>query len=257
MKAVPFHAFCLLTMLAYAPVAGAAELQVLTAGAFEPVVLALAPAFEKQSGHALRVEKGNAGMLRKRVENGDAFDVVVITAPVVAQLAQDGKWIAQSQTPVATVGVGVGVKEGAPKPDISTVDGLKRALLAAKGVAYTDPAGGGTSGKYIGTLLERLGIADQVRPKSKLTKGGHAGEFVASGEADIVLQQAREIIPVRGVTLIGPLPPEIQLTTTYSAAISPHSRQPEAAQALLKFLSGPEAAAMLRAKGMEQAQPKP
>ncbi len=251
---MPFRRVLWLAVFLLGPMPGApaAELKVLTAGAFEPVILALVPDFEKQTGHAVKVERGNTGVLRQRVEGGDAFDVVVITEAVVGQLAKEGKLVAQSQTKVATVGVGVGVREGAPKPDISSVDGLKRALLAAKGVAYTDPSGGGTSGKYIGELLERLGIADQVRPKSKLKRGGHAGDFVASGEADIVLQQASEIIPVKGVTLIGPLPAEIQSITTYSAAISPHSKQPDAAQALLTYLSGLQAAVVLKAKGMEQ-----
>ena len=147
-----------------------------------------------------------------------------------------------------------GVKEGAPKPDISTVDGLKRALLAAKGVAYTDPATGATSGTYIDNLLVRLGIADQVRPKAKLKPGGHAGDFVASGEADIVLQQASEIIPVKGVVLVGPLPAEIQNSTTYAAAISSQSKEKGAAKALIDALTSPAAAAVLKSKGMDPAK---
>jgi len=170
---------------------------------------------------------------------------------VMEGLIKAGKLDAQSYAKVATVGVGVGVREGAPKPDISSVEGFKRALIAAKAVAYTDPATGATSGTYVDNLLVRLGIADQVRPKAKLKRGGHAGEFVASGEADIVVQQASEIIPVKGVVLVGPLPAEIQNTTTYAAAVSSRSNQQAAAQALINALTSPTAVAVLKAKGME------
>jgi molybdate transport system substrate-binding protein len=237
----------------FAP-ATAAELKVLVGGAYDQVFQALVPDFEKQTGHTVKSEKGPAGTLKKRVESGEAFDVAIITPAVMEGLIKDGKLDAPAYAKVAIVGVGVGVKEGAPKPDISSVDALKRALLAAKGVAYTDPATGATSGTYIDGLLIKLGIADQVRPKAKLKRGGHAGEFVASGEADIVLQQASEIIPVKGVVLVGPLPAEIQRTTTYAAAISAQSKQKDAAQALIKALTSPAAAAVLKAKGMDPAK---
>src|SRR5262249_43877881 len=137
--------------------------------------------------------------------------------------------------------------------DISTVEAFKRALLAAKAVAYTDPASGASSGIYVDKLLERLGIADQVRPKAKLKKGGRAGDLVASGEADIVVQQISEIMPVKGLILAGPLPAEIQNITTYSAAVSTKSADRDAAEALLRIFSDPQGAALLRAKGMQPA----
>jgi len=233
--------------------ASAAELKLLTAGAFDQVVKDLVPDFERQSGHKVMIERGTAGELKTRIERGDSFDVAVITPVVLDALANGGMVVPASRTNVATVGVGVGVREGATKPDISTAEAFKRSLLNAKAVAYIDPASGGTSGMYIDKLLDRLGIAAEVRPKAKLKKGGHAAEFVASGEADIVLQQMSEIIPVKGVVAVGPLPSEIQSTTTYSAAISSASKYPDAAHALLKALSGPEAAALLKAKGMEPA----
>lgn len=251
--AVPV-ALLLAGSFAAAPIAHAAELKVLTAGAYDQVFQALLPEFEKQTGHTVKSEKGPAGTLKKRVESGEAFDVAIITPAVMEALIKDGKLVAQSYAKVGTVGVGVGVREGAPKPDISSVEGFKRALLAAKGVAYTDPATGATSGTFVDGLLARLGIADQVRPKAKLKKGGHAGDFVASGEADIVVQQASEIIPVKGVVLVGPLPAEIQMTTTYAAAISSQSNQKEAAQALINALTSPAAVAVLKAKGMEPAK---
>ena len=251
--AVPV-ALLLAGSFAAAPIADAAELKVLTAGAYDQVFQALLPEFEKQTGHTVKSEKAPAGTLKKRVESGEAFDVAIITPAVMEALIKDGKLVAQSYAKVGTVGVGVGVREGAPKPDISSVEGFKRALLAAKGVAYTDPATGATSGTFVDGLLVRLGIADQVRPKAKLKKGGHAGDFVASGEADIVVQQASEIIPVKGVVLVGPLPAEIQMTTTYAAAVSSQSNQKEAAQALIKALTSPAAVAVLKAKGMEPAK---
>ena len=145
------------------------------------------------------------------------------------------------------------VKEGAPKPDISTVEAFKKALLAAKSVAYIDPASGGSSGIYIDKLLERLGIADQIRPKAKLKKGGYVAELIASGEAELGLHQISEIVPVKGAVLVGPLPKEIQNTTTYAAGLSANAQNKEAAQALIKAFSGPAAVTVLKTKGMESA----
>ena len=233
--------------------ASAAEIKVLTAGAFKQVVVALVPEFEKQTGHKVTVDNGTAGQLKKRIEDGEAFDVAVITPGVVDGLIAGGKLAAGSRVMLASVGVGVVVKEGAPKPDVSTVDKFKQALLAAKSVAYIDPASGGSSGIYIDKLLEKLGIADQVRPKAKLKKGGHVADLIISGEAELGLHQISEIVPVKGAVLVGPLPKEIQNTTTYAAALGASAKNKEAAQALIKALAGPAAAAVLKSKGMEPA----
>jgi len=233
--------------------ASAAELKVLTAGAFKQVVLALVPDFEKQTGNKVMVVTDTSGGLKKRIESGEAFDVAIITPKVVDDLAGEGKIAVGSRVNLASVGVGVVVKEGAPKPDVSTVDAFKRALIAAKSVAYIDPASGGSSGIYIDKLLVRLGIADQIRTKAKLKKGGYVADLVASGEAELGLHQISEIVPVKGVTLVGPLPKEIQNTTTYAAGLSATSKQAEAAKMLIKTLSGPAAAAVLKAKGMDPA----
>jgi molybdate transport system substrate-binding protein len=231
----------------------AAEVKVLTAGAFKQVVLALVPDFEKQTGNKVIVDNDTAGGLKKRIEGGEAFDVAVITPAVVDDLTGTGKIAAGSRVNLATVGVGVVVKEGAPKPDVSTVDAFKSALLAAKSVAYIDPASGGSSGIYIDKLLERLGIADQIRPKAKLKKGGHVAELIVSGEAELGLHQISEIVPVKGAAFVGPLPKEIQNTTTYAAGLSAATRNKDAAQALIKMFSAPAAAAVLKTKGMEPA----
>lgn len=239
--------------LNFSGLASAAEVKVLTAGAFKQVVLALVPNFEKQTGNKVVIDNDTAGGLKKRIEGGAAFDVAVITPAVIDELTDAGKIASGSRVNLATVGVGVVVKEGAPKPNVSTVEAFKSALLAAKSVAYIDPASGGSSGIYIDKLLERLGIADEVRPKAKLKKGGYVAELIVSGEAELGLHQISEIVPVKGVVLVGPLPKEIQNTTTYAAGLSASSQNKDAAQALVKMLSGPAAATVLKSKGMEPA----
>lgn len=233
--------------------ATAAEVKVLTAGAFKQVVVSLVPQFENQTGHKVTVDNGTAGELKKRIEGGEAFDVAVITPAVVDELTAKGKIAPGSKVTLASVGVGVVVKEGAPKPDVSSVDAFKHALLAAKSVAYIDPASGGSSGIYIDKLLVKLGIADQIRPKAKLKQGGHVADLIVSGEAELGLHQISEIVPVKGVVLVGPLPKEIQNTTTYAAGVSAAARNKNAAEALIKYLSGPDAAAVLKSKGMDRA----
>jgi molybdate transport system substrate-binding protein len=245
-------ATALLTSSAYSP-APAAELKVLTAGAFKQVVVALVPAYEKQTGNTVVIDNDTAGGLKTKIERGAAFDVAVITPAVLKELTASGKIAAGSTANVASVGVGVVVKEGAAKPDISSVDAFKRALLAAKSVAYIDPASGGSSGIYIDKLLERLGIADQVRPKAKLKKGGHVADLIVSGEAELGLHQISEIVAVKGAALVGPLPKEIQNTTTYAVGLSASTPNKAAAQALMQVFSGAEAAAVLKSKGMEPA----
>ena len=243
----------LITLAAVPPVS-AAEIKVLTAGAYKQVVLALVPDFEKQAGTKVIVDNGTTGQLKKRIESGEAFDLLVITPAAIDELAKAGKLAAGSGVKLATVGIGVVVKEGAPKPDISTVDKFKQALLAAKSVAYIDPASGGSSGIYVDNLLVKLGIADEVRPKAKLKKGGLVAELIASGEAELGIHQISEIVPVKGATLVGPLPQDIQNTTTYAVALSAAAKNKNAAEAFVKTLSGPDAAAVLKAKGMEPAK---
>ena len=232
----------------------AGEVKVLTAGAFKQVVMALVPDFEKQTGSKVVVDNDTAGGLQKRIEGGETFDVAVITPAIVDDLAGKGKIASGSRANLASVGIGVVVKDGAPKPDVSTVEAFKNALLAAKTVAYIDPASGGSSGIYVDKLLERLGIADQVRPKAKLKKGCYVADLIVSGEAELGVHQISEIVPVKGVVLVGPLPKEIQNTTTYAAGLSASPQNKEAAQALIRIFSGPEAAAVLKSKGMDPAK---
>jgi molybdate transport system substrate-binding protein len=231
--------------------ASAAELKVLTAGAMKAVVLALAPQFESQ-GHKLIVDNDTAGGLTKRIEGGETFDVAVITPGAIDGLIAKGKVAAGTRTNLSRVGIGVMVKEGAAKPDIGSVEAFKQALIAAKSVAYIDPESGGSSGIYLAGLFEKLGIADVIKPKAKLKRGGYVADLIVSGDAELGLHQISEILPAKGVTLVGPVPAEIQNYTVYAGGISATAKDADAAKALIGLLSGPSAATVLREKGMER-----
>jgi len=240
------------SFIAAATAAHAADMKILTAGAMKAVVLELVPAFEKETGHKAVVDNDTAGGLARRIEGGEAFDLAVITPGVVNDLAAKGKIVAGSRVNVARVGVGIVVKEGAPLPDVSNVEAFKRALIGAKTVAYIDPASGGSSGIYLTGLFDKLGIAAEIKPKAKLKQGGYVADLIASGEAELGLHQISEILPVKGVKLVGPLPAEIQNYTTYAAAVSTDAKQPDAARALIKLLTGSSADSVLKARGMER-----
>ena len=230
----------------------AAEIKVLTAGAMKAVIQELLPEFERRTGHKVILDNGTAGALAKRIGDGEAFDLAVITPRVIDDLTAAGKITSGSKIDVAKVGIGVAVKDGAPLPNIATTDAFKATLLAAKSVAYIDPKGGGSSGIYFDKLLERLGIADAVRAKAKLKQGGYVADLVASGEAEIAVHQISEIVPVKGVTLVGPLPTDVQNITTYTAGLSASARDAAAAKALIDTIAGPAATAVLKVKGMEK-----
>lgn len=231
--------------------AAAAEVKVLTAGAMKQVVLALQPEFEKQ-GHKLVVDNDTAGALLKRIEGGETFDLAVITPGVLDQLAAKGKISADSKKTLARVAIGVMVRPGAKVPDISSVDAFRRALMEAKTVAYIDPASGGSSGIYLDKLFEKWGIADQIRAKAKLKRGGYVADLLVSGDAELGIHQISEIVPVKEVVLVGPLPAEIQNYTTYAGAVSAFARDAPAAKAFLDLLAGPAGAAVFKEKGMER-----
>lgn len=231
--------------------ASAAELKLLTAGAFKSTVLALLPDYEKASGNKVTVDNDTVGALVKRIAAGESFDVVVMTPDAVDKLIGESKVMSGSRTNLARVGVGVMVKTGANKPDISTVEAFKKAVLDAKSISFIDPASGGSSGIYVEKLLERLGIADQVRPKEKLKQGGYVADYIETGEAELGIHQISEIVPHAGVTLVGPLPKEIQNYTVYAAGIGAATKDAAAAKALIAALAGPSAQALFKSKGME------
>jgi molybdate transport system substrate-binding protein len=226
--------------------ANAADIRVVTAGAFKSVLSAVAPGFEQRTGHHVLIETDTAGGVAQRIARGEAFDLAVLTPATAAAAARDGR-ITQL-TKLAAVGIGVAVKEGAPLPDISTVAALKASLLAARAVALVDPAAGGTSGIYLTQLFERWGIAGAMRPKLVLVPGGLAAERILRGEADMALQQRSELIAVPGVVLVGLIPEEVQSQTVYVAGLNPNAGEP--ARALLAALAPSQTAAVLEAKGM-------
>jgi molybdate transport system substrate-binding protein len=234
------------------PTALAADVLVLTAGAFKPVLTDLAPAFNASTNHTIALSNDTAGGVAARVSHGEEIDLVVLPAPALDALAAQGKVAADSVTPLAKSGIGVAVKAGAPLPDISSVEAFKRTLLAAPSFAYIDPASGGSSGIYLAKLFARLGIADALQKKTVLVPGGLVGSRVANGQAALGLQQTSELREVQGITLVGPLPADIQNYTIYAAGIPVTARNPAAGRALLAKLRGPEAARALTAHGLEQ-----
>jgi molybdate transport system substrate-binding protein len=240
-----------LATLAVVPVAAQADtIKVLTGGAFKQVVVAMVPGFEARTGHKVDVQNDTAGALQKRIAGGEAFDLAVITPPVLKTLATQGHVVEASITPFAKVAIGVAVKSGAPAPAIGTVDEFKQAVLSARKVAYIDPAAGGSSGIYLDGLFKQMGIADQVKAKAVLVPGGLVADRLVTGEADLAIHQISEIIPVQGVTLVGPLPEAVQNYTTYAGALSSRTAHADAARALLATFTSPQAAEILRAKGM-------
>ncbi|TPG48154.1 ABC transporter substrate-binding protein [Roseomonas nepalensis] len=224
------------------------EVRVLTAGAFKGVVVAAAPDWERETGHRLVVDNDTAGALARRVTAGESFDLLVVPPAQMAALARAGR-VAEGAVPLARVGIGVAVRQGAPRPDIGTVEALRAAILAAPRLAYIDPASGGSSGTHVAWLLGRLGVAEAMRGRSVLVPGGLVAERLVDGSADFAIHQISEILPVAGAALVGPLPAEVQLYTTYAGALAPNAG--EAARGFLARLSGEAGRAVLRARGME------
>ncbi|MGH6672332.1 MAG: molybdate ABC transporter substrate-binding protein [Xanthobacteraceae bacterium] len=239
------------TEFAMPPSADAAQVNVVSGGAFKQVLNALVAQYQKESGNKVEVTYRTVGQHLTLIGSGhETFDVAVLTPEAIDNLAKAGKVVPGSRIDLAKTGVGVVVKAGTPLPDISTVDAFKRALLAAKSVAYIDPAAGGSSGIYVAKMLQRLGIAKEVNAKAVLVHGGEVATHVVDGEAAIGIHQISEILAVKGAVLVGPLPAEIQNFTIYAAGLSSTS-DTAAARGLVKFISGPHAEAIIRSKGME------
>jgi molybdate transport system substrate-binding protein len=235
--------------------AAADDIKVLTAGAFKQVVLAVIPQFEQRTGHRVVVDNDTVGALVRRVDRGEPFDLLIASPSAIDELAKSGKIALIGRTQLAKVGVGVVVRAAAPRPDIKTVEAFRRTLIDAKSVAYIDPAAGGSSGIYVAKLLEQLGIADVVKAKAKLIAGGAVAEHVVNGEAEVGIHQISEILPVKGAQLVGPLPAEIQNFTVYAAGISTSAGNVEAGRELIRLLTSPDAAIVLKSKGMEEPPP--
>jgi molybdate transport system substrate-binding protein len=238
--------------------AEAAELKVLSAFGMQSVLEDLGPKFERASGHKLAISFATGGATVKRVQGGEAADVVITLRQGIDTLVKDCKAPADNVTALARSGIVVIVRKGAPKPDVSSPDTQKRALLAAKSLSYVDPASGGASGIHFAKVLERLGIANEMRSKTVFPNPktpAAVGVVVANGEAEIGVHIVQEVIPVAGIEIVGPLPGDLQDTIIFAAAIMGGTESAEAAKALVYFLRTPEAAAVIKAKGMEPAAP--
>src|SRR5215469_3263544 len=238
----------LMSCLFAAVASSAAEIKVLTSVALTAAFNELAPNFEQTTGNKLNIGYSLIADIRKRMLDGETADVIILSRPVMDELAKQGKFTSDSITNIAGTAVALAMRAGAPKPDISTVDALKRTLLAAKSIVYADPAKGGASGVYFAQVVDRLGIAEQLKSKTTLVPGAQAAEVVAKGEAEIGVGQTSEIVPVEGAQVLGPLPGEFASTTLFSAGTGATSKLPEQAKLLIQFLTGPVARPVFSAK---------
>jgi molybdate transport system substrate-binding protein len=228
-----------------------AEVTLIAPGGIRAALDQMIPAFEKATGHKVKATFGSGGGTKDRVIKGEPFDVPIVQLPLEPVVAS-GHVVAASETPLATVSVGVAVRTGAPKPDISTADAVKRLLLGSKAISYPNAASGAAAGVSFNETLEKLGIADAMKSKIKIAQGGRgAMELVAKGEVDIGLTFISEIITEPGVEVVGPLPRNISTPTALVGFVSAHSKEPEAAKALLRYLSSSEAATVYKERGMQ------
>jgi molybdate transport system substrate-binding protein len=229
--------------------AGPAAVKILTSHSSFSVLDGLAPAYEQASGQAVAIEADSAKTMLARIKGGESGDIVILGKAMVEELV--GLGIAAGPRPFSRARVGVAVRAGAPRPDISSVESFTRSMLAAKSIAHTV---NGASGLYVPVLMERLGIAAQMKPKTVTRPGGYIARVVAAGEAEIAIQQIVELLAVPGVDVVGPLPDEIQKVFETSAAVFAASRRESDAQALFTFLLAPAQAGVFREKGLELAR---
>ena len=214
------------------------------------VMNTLLPQFERASGSKVEVSYDPGKLMMERIARGETADVIIVGGGALEDLEKQGKIAPGSRRVISSCGVGVAVAAGAPKPDIGTVDSFKRALLAAKAVAYTEH---GASGMYFSKLIEKLGIAAEIRAKAARQAGGLVGEIVAAGRADLAVQQIPELMVVKGVDFVGPFPREVQQTTVSSIGLFAGSKAPQEARALYDFLVTPEAKRVMKACGHDPA----
>ena len=234
--------------LILANVANAADVKVMASAAIKEAYVELVPQFEKTTEHKVATTWAGTVDMTKRLTAGEVFDLIIMAAPSIDEFIKQGKLVPGSRVDLAKSGVGVAVRAGAPKPDISSGEKVKQAMLAAKSIAYST----GPSGVYMAALFQRMGIADQIKDKVKVgTPGVPIGEIIARGDAEIGFQQVSELLPITGIDFIGPLPPDIQQITVFASGIHTGASQPDAAKALVKFLTSPQAVPVLKKKGLE------
>jgi len=250
-KAIAIAVVGALSIVAPSNGARAAELKVLSSTALKAAMEELAPQFERATEYKLAITYGPSAALKPQIEAGEPFDLAMITPASIDDLIKQGRIEAGSRSNIGRTGIGVAIRAGAPKPDIGTVAAFKRALLDAKSITYGDPARGGLSSVYFVGLLERLGIADQIKAKARLGTASEGVRPVATAEAELGIGQASEIPLVPGVELLGPFPAELQSYTNVTAGVSAHAKQADGAKALIKFLTAPAAIPLFKAKGFE------
>jgi len=236
--------FFLVTILTPGSAANAAEIKVFTARAIATVLDKIGPEFERTTGHKLNVISGFGPIFVKQINAGESFDILVSLTATVDGLVKGGKITADTRTNLVRSGVGVEVRAGAPRPDISSVEAFKRALLNAKSVGYLRVGG-------VPQLVDRLGIADTIKSKVTIPDTDIVSELVAKGELELGVVVITQILTTPGVELVGPLPPEIQFYTVFTAGVSTNSRAPDAARDLIKFLISPTAIPVIKSQGME------
>lgn len=240
------------SMLLFGRTASADDIRVMTSGAFTAAYFELIPQLERATKGTIVTAATSMGTgpdsIPSRLQRGEAADVVIVADAVLDQLIKDGTVVADSRVYLARSGIGMAVRAGARKPDISSVDALKRTLLEAKSIAYS----ASVSGLYVSTeLFQRLGIADQVMGKSRRIDRERVGAVVARGEAEIGFQQMSELLPVPGIAHITPLPPEVQKVSVFSAGVAASATDPDMARSVIGFLASPEAAPAIRESGLE------
>jgi len=239
-------------LLVQAGFVSAAEIKVYSTIGVQAALEELMPKFEKVTGHKLTITWGTAAMLVKRVQAGESADIYVLTKQGFDALSKDGKATASSDALFASSGMAMVVKKGAPKPDISTPEKYKETLLKAKTIAYSNPAAGGASGVFFAKTLERMGIAEQMKDKTRHPPaGGNSANLVVSGEAELAVQQQPEVMSVAGVDIVAPPPGDLNNVTFYSAGAASGTAQKDAARALVNFLHTPEAQAVFTARGLK------
>jgi molybdate transport system substrate-binding protein len=230
----------------------ATELKVYSTIGVRGPVEALVPRLEQACGCTLAITWGTAPMLVKRIEDGEPADVLILSRAGIDTLGKQSKIAPGTDVTLASSGVAIAVKAGAPRPDISSAEALKQTLLQAKSVSYSEPAAGGASGVYFAKLLERMGIADEMKSKTKYpAAGGFSGTLLVSGEAELAVQQKPELLHVAGIEIVGLLPGDLNMVTVFAAGIAANCKNAGPAKALIKFLQSAEAAEVFKSKGLD------
>ena len=240
--------FGLALFLVQAGGTSAAEVKVFSTIGVRSVMQELGPQFERATGHKLTISFDVANALKRRIDAGETFDVAILTVPVMDELIKQGKIVAESRVVIARGGMGLAVRASAPRPDISSTEAFKRTLVDAKSITYPKE---GLTGLHMAKVMDRLGLAEVMAPKTTFTGSGSPAELVSRGEVEIAAHIIPELLAVQGVELLGPLPPEVQTYIVLPGGVSASATQPQAASELLRFLTGPAVIPVIRSKGYE------